>query len=84
MHGGPAGGRTLPLPDFPAGQWPEYTCVNISKGPALAAHYRHIAAGVFEYQGACLEFDHKPGAHVRRCPDCGSQILGHPEEGHRG
>ena len=84
LHGGPAGGRKLALAGVPTGHWPEYTCVNIMRGhAALPAHYRHIAAGVYEYQGACAEFDHHPRYHVPRCPDCGAQILGHPQEGHR-
>lgn len=83
LHGGPAGGRKLPLGGVEPGQWPEYVCLNLSAPTALPAHYRHIAAGVYEHQGACAEFDHKPGRPVPRCPDCGSQILGHPQEGHR-
>ena len=83
LHGGPAGGQKLALGGLEPGQWPEYTCVNMSRPTALSAHYRHIAAGVYEYQGACAEFDHAPGYHIPRCPDCGSQILGHPQEGHR-
>lgn len=83
LHGGPAGGRKLALAGIPAGHWPEYTCVNMRGPTALSAHYRHIAAGVYEYQGACAEFDHDPGHHIPRCPDCGSQTFGHPKDGHR-
>ena len=83
LHGGPAGGRKLAVAGRQAGDFPEYVCVNMSRPTALSAHYRHIAAGVYEHQGACAEFDHQPGYHVPRCPDCGSQILGHPDSGHR-
>ena len=83
LHGGPAGGRKLAVSGYPAGHWPEYVCVNMGAPKALSAHYRHIAVGVYEHQGACVEFDHHPGYHIPRCADCGSQVLGHPTEGHR-
>lgn len=81
LHGGPAGGQKLALGGLEPGHWPEYTCVNLRSPRALPAHYRHIAAGVYEYQGACDEFDHAPGYHVPRCPDCGSQIFRGREHG---
>lgn len=84
LHGGPAGDRELVLRGVPPGRWPEWTCVKLAQPTALPHHYRHIAGGVYEYQGACAEFDHDASKVVPRCADCGAEILGaHPEKGHR-
>lgn len=83
LHGGPSGGKELTLRGVPPGQWPDWTCVKQAQPTTLPHHYRHIAGGVYEYQGACAEFDHDVDTHQARCADCGSQILGHPEKGHK-
>lgn len=72
LRAGPAHEASLVLKG--TSQWPEYVCVNLRTG-VLPMHYKHIAAGIYEFGGACAEFDHEPGA-VQRCPDCGSRILG--------
>lgn len=86
LHGGPSGGETIILGGLKqVNTWPDYVCVNV-KGKYLAHHYRHIAAGVYEHQGPCVEFNHSPLPAVKRCPDCGSEIPtdrrhGHPDAG---
>lgn len=73
LHGGPAGGRTLVLGGTRPNQWPEYICLDLNPPGTLPAHYRHIAAGVYEHQGACAEMDHSPLPVVHRCPGCGCE-----------
>lgn len=76
LRGGPADGLTAPPPK-PGDPWPERLCLNL-RYSRVGAHYRHIAAGVYEYLGPCVEFFHGPQPAVRRCADCGSQIVGDP------
>lgn len=74
LHGGPADGQNIVLRGERPGRWPEYICAQPYRRHGLAIHYRHIAAGVYEYQGACVEFDHTDRVG-RRCPDCGAEIV---------
>lgn len=75
LHGGPSDGVKLwvePDPQW-SSPWPGYICLNMKQG--LPMHYTLVASGVYEFAGACAEFDHDPEAHKGRCPDCGAVIL---------
>ena len=83
LHGGPSDQQKLwvePDPTWPT-PWPGYICLNMKRG--MPMHYTHVASGVYEFAGACAEFDHDPEVHIPRCPDCGAKILpgsqAHPE-----
>lgn len=65
---GPAAGQTLHLRGITT--WREYICVEMAQG-GLKHHYLLVSAGVYEYGGACIEFEHSNLPPVQRCPDCG-------------
>jgi hypothetical protein len=83
LFGGPSAGVRLTIEPDPrwASPWPGYICLDMHQG--MAMHYVLASAGVYEFGGACAEFDHDPDEHQRRCPDCGAKILegseAHPE-----
>lgn len=82
LYGGPADKVKLWVdrdPTWPS-PWPGYLCLNMKKG--MPMHYTLISNGVYEFAGACAEFDHDPEVHKPRCPDCGAVIVAegkHPE-----
>lgn len=75
LFGGPSDQVKLwvdPQPHW-SSPWPEYICTAMKRG--MDMHYTLIASGVYEFAGACAEFDHATEEHVQRCPDCGARIL---------
>ncbi len=83
LYGGPAGpkGRRITLRGIEPEQWPEYICTGSDDPNMLEQHFVHVAARVYEHRGPCVEFPSHLIASERRCPDCGSRILGAQEEG---
>lgn len=85
LYGGPADQVRLwiePDPVWPS-PWAGYICLNMKQG--LPMHYTLVSSGVYEFAGACAEFDHDPTEHQLRCPDCGAKIVPGSEvhQGHR-
>lgn len=75
LYGGPADQVRLwiePDPVWPS-PWAGYICLNMKQG--LPMHYTLVSSGVYEFAGACAEFDHDPTEHQLRCPDCGAKIV---------
>jgi len=70
LHEGPVGGQKIRLRGTQT--WPEWVCVKPTK-TAMSHHYLHVAAGVYEYGGACAEYRHVQ-PQVERCRDCGGVI----------
>lgn len=85
LYGGPSAGVRLWVEPDPtwSSPWPGYICLNMKQG--MAMHYTLVSDGVYEFGGACAEFDHDPQEHVQRCGCCGAKILPgsdvHPERG---
>lgn len=73
LHGGPEEGETLIIRGTPT--WPEYLCVTPDVG-RLPMHYRHVAAGAYEFIAPCAEVGHPTILFRERCADCGTPILG--------
>lgn len=75
LYGGPFDQVKLWVEPDPSwsSPWPGYTCVTPLKG--MPMHYKLLGSGVYEFAGACREFDHDPEKHQQRCADCGSEIL---------
>lgn len=73
LIGGPANRQVLHLQGTTT--WREYVCVELEQpGADLKHHYLLISAGVYEYGGACIEFEHSNLPAVDRCPDCGCPL----------
>lgn len=83
LYGGSAGphGRRITLRGVLPEQWPEYICTSSRDPGLLDQHFVHVAARVYEHRGPCIEFPDHLIATERRCPDCGSKILGTQGEG---
>lgn len=78
LRAGPAAGEKIKIKGVVA--WPEWLCLNL-RNAGTPMHYAHIAAGVYEFRGPCMENYHTAEPQVQRCPDCGSRILT-PESKH--